>query len=67
MLRGDVLSYYKGPDVGTFVASVPLNSLCSVVPPDEEEAEKAQVWRFVLHARRKSFVLFAKSAAELNK
>lgn len=67
MLRGDVLSYYKGQDVGSFVASIPLNSLCAVIPPDEEEAAKTNVFRFVLHARRKSFVLFAKSMQEMNK
>jgi myosin X len=61
VLKGDVISYYKQPGDEFTVGSIPLNSLCSVDPPDEEDEKKNGEFRFIVHSRRKSFHLYGKS------
>jgi len=67
VLRGDVLSYSKTPAPDSFIGSVPLSSLCSVDPPDEVKAEKANDWTFSVHARKKSYQLTCKNQGECNR
>lgn len=67
VLRADVLSYYKTMDTASFIGSIPLNSLCSVIPPDEVKAEKMNDWTFTVHARKKSYVLTARTQAEMGR
>jgi myosin X len=66
ILRGDVISYYKTKSDDFTVGSIPLNSLCSVIPPDENAMAKND-WSFVLNSRRKSFVLTCKTQADCNR
>lgn len=60
VLRGDVITYYKNPTDDFSVGSIPLNSLCSVIPPDEDASRRSNDWTFTIHARRKSFQLTCK-------
>ncbi len=41
------------------MGSIPLNSLCSVIPPDEALAAERNEWTFIVHSRHKSFHLTA--------
>ena len=64
VLRGEVLHYYaaKG-DPSSLKGTIPLNALCSVIPPEDE---KATDWSFAVHSRRKSFVLSCKTQSDMN-
>lgn len=61
ILRGDVISYYRNKDDDFTVGSIPLNSLCSVIPPDEALATERNEWTFIVHSRHKSFHLTAQT------
>ena len=67
ILRGDVISYYKTPADDLPVATIPLNSLCSVLPPDETDAARSGEWTFVVHSRHKTFYLTCKTQADANR
>ncbi|KAK2564848.1 Unconventional myosin-X [Acropora cervicornis] len=62
VLTGNSLDYYKSyvknsPKFG----SITLNSLCSVVPPEEREPGD---WTFIVNGRKRSYVLHAKLQEE---
>jgi myosin X len=64
VLRGEVLHYYAAKnDPSSLKGTIPLNALCSVVPPEDE---KATDWTFAVHSRRKSFVLSCKTQSDMN-
>ena len=46
------------------VGSIPLNSLSSVIPPDEAASVSKNEWTFTVHSRRKSYSLSAKTQAD---
>ena len=49
------------------IGSIPLNSLCGVIPPDEAACAQKGEWSFVIHSRRKSYVLSSKTQADCNR
>lgn len=49
------------------MGTIPLNSLCSVIPPDETSATQKNEWTFVLHSKLKSFSLTCKNQADCNR
>jgi len=67
VLRGDVISYYKAKDDDYVVGTIPLNWLCSVIPPDETTATSKNDWTFTVHAKHKSFHLTCKTQADANR
>ncbi|XP_035382790.1 unconventional myosin-X [Electrophorus electricus] len=61
VLTGSSLDYYKSaersaPKLGTLV----LNSLCSVVQPDEKAFKETGYWNIIVHGRKHSYRLYAK-------
>ncbi|EDQ90136.1 uncharacterized protein MONBRDRAFT_36712 [Monosiga brevicollis MX1] len=67
VLRGDTISYYKNKDDDYTVGTIPLNSLCSVIPPDESLALQRNDWTFIVHSKHKSFFLTCKTQADCNR
>jgi hypothetical protein len=49
------------------IGSIPINSLCSVIPPDESESAAKGDWTFIVHSRRKSYQLTTKTQADANR
>ena len=49
------------------IGSIPINSLCSVIPPDESEAAAKNEWTFIVHSRRKSYQLTTKAQSDANR
>ena len=67
VLRGDLISYYKNKGDDAIVGSIPINSLCSVIPPDEATSAQKGEWSFIVHSRRKSYTLSTKTQADANR
>ncbi|KJE90748.1 myosin-X [Capsaspora owczarzaki ATCC 30864] len=63
-LRKDVIYYHKDPYTDVAIGTIPLNSLCSVVPPDELVGQNTGSWSFFVHARRRSYYLVAATQAD---
>eukprot|EP00056_Hartaetosiga_gracilis_P013065 m.213142 g.213142 ORF g.213142 m.213142 type:complete len:1878 (+) comp13789_c0_seq6:2376-8009(+) len=64
VLRGNVITYFRSASDELPISTIPLNSLCSVIPPDEAEAAKTGEWTFVVHSHLKSFHLTARTAGD---
>lgn len=63
VLRGDVISYYKQKADDYALGSIPLNSLSSVLAPDEEQMAHND-WTFTIHSKHKTFYLECKTQAD---
>ncbi|XP_077473442.1 unconventional myosin-X isoform X1 [Stigmatopora argus] len=65
VLTTNSLDYYKSPErsaskLGTLV----LNSLCSVVQPDEKVFKETGYWNIIIHGRKHSYRLYTKMLNE---
>uniref|UniRef100_A0A3Q3R0T2 Myosin X, like 1 n=1 Tax=Monopterus albus TaxID=43700 RepID=A0A3Q3R0T2_MONAL len=65
VLTSNSLDYYKSPErssskLGTLV----LNSLCSVVQPDEKVFKDTGYWNIIVHGRKHSYRLYTKMLNE---
>ncbi|XP_077583512.1 unconventional myosin-X [Stigmatopora nigra] len=65
VLTTNSLDYYKSPErsaskLGTLV----LNSLCSVVQPDEKVFKESGYWNIIIHGRKHSYRLYTKMLNE---
>ncbi|XP_067890797.1 unconventional myosin-X-like isoform X1 [Heterodontus francisci] len=61
LLNNNSLDYYKSAErssskLGTLV----LNSLCSVIQPDDKTFRETGYWHFVIHGRKHSYRLYTK-------
>eukprot|EP00049_Salpingoeca_infusionum_P017514 m.353252 g.353252 ORF g.353252 m.353252 type:complete len:1850 (+) comp16718_c0_seq1:158-5707(+) len=65
VLKGDAISYYKNKD-DLPIGTIPLNSLTSVIPPDEDKLQKND-YTFIVHSRIKSFHLTCKTQTDCNR
>ena len=67
VLRESAIPYFKTPSDDYSVGSIILNSLCSVIPPDETSATTRNDWTFIIHTKRKSYHLTCKTQADCNR
>ncbi|XP_037131464.1 unconventional myosin-X [Syngnathus acus] len=61
LLTHNSLDYYKSSERGALkLGTLVLNSLCSVVPPDDRVFKDTGYWNVVVHGRKHSYRLYCK-------
>ncbi|XP_077978744.1 unconventional myosin-X-like [Glandiceps talaboti] len=63
-LTGNTLDFYKSVDSTQKLGTIVLNSLCSVLPPDEKAFRDIGAWKFIVHGRKHSYNLHTLSYDE---
>uniref|UniRef100_H3DGD2 Myosin X, like 3 n=1 Tax=Tetraodon nigroviridis TaxID=99883 RepID=H3DGD2_TETNG len=60
VLTSNSLDYYKSPERSASKGTLVLNSLCSVVQPDEKVFKDTGYWNIIVHGRKHSYRLYTK-------
>ncbi|XP_048455251.1 unconventional myosin-X [Rhincodon typus] len=61
LLNSNSLDYYKSAERNsTKLGTLVLNSLCSVIQPDDKTFRETGYWHFVVHGRKHSYRLYTK-------
>ncbi|XP_070564817.1 unconventional myosin-X-like [Ptychodera flava] len=63
-LTSNTMDFYKSVDSQQKLGTIVLNSLCSVIPPDEKAFRDIGAWRFMVHGRKHSYNLHTLSYDE---